>query len=99
MKGAWALVGCGQRGFGARLNNGNSGEGASTVISGFRPLGSGRGAVQGPVWLRTCWSRVYLLRAVLGLRCCVQAFSSCCEWGLLFIAVREHLVGASLIAE
>ena len=38
--------------------------------------------------------------AVLGLRCYVRAFSSCCEWGLLFSAVREHLVaGASLIAE
>ena len=56
VKGAWALVGCGQRGFGARLNNGNSGEGASTVITRLRPPGSGRGAVQGQVWLRTCWS-------------------------------------------
>ena len=38
--------------------------------------------------------------AVLGRRCYVRAFSSCCEWELLFTAVREHLiVGASLIAE
>ena len=38
--------------------------------------------------------------AVLGLRCDVRAFSSCCEWGLLFTAVWEHLVaGAFLIAE
>ena len=26
--------------------------------------------------------------AVLGLHCCAQAFSSCGEWGLLFLAVR-----------
>ena len=29
----------------------------------------------------------YLFLAVLGLRCCVQAFPSCSEWGLLFVAV------------
>ena len=40
VKGAWALVGCGQRGFGVRLNNGNSGEGASTVITRLRPPGA-----------------------------------------------------------
>ena len=38
--------------------------------------------------------------AALGLRCCVQAFSSCGERGLLFIAVRGLLIAvASLIAE
>ena len=38
--------------------------------------------------------------AVLGLRCCEQAFSSCGEWGPLFIAVRGLLiVVASLVAE
>ena len=42
---------------------------------------------------------IYLL-AVLGLRCCVQAFSSCSEWGLLFLAMRELLIAvASLVAE
>ena len=30
--------------------------------------------------------------AVLGLRCCEQAFSSCGEQGLLFIAVRGLLI-------
>ena len=35
----------------------------------------------------------YLYLAVLGPRCCAQAFSSCGERGLLFIAV------ASLVAE
>ena len=38
--------------------------------------------------------------AVLGLHCCVQAFSSCGEWGLLLILVLELLtVMASLVAE
>ena len=38
--------------------------------------------------------------AALGLRCCVGAFSSCGEWGLLFVAVRGPLiVVASLVAE
>ena len=42
----------------------------------------------------------YLLLAVLGLRCCAQAFSSCGEWGLLFVAVRGLLIAvASLVAE
>ena len=29
--------------------------------------------------------------AALGLRCCVQAFSSCGEWGLLFVVVHGLL--------
>ena len=38
--------------------------------------------------------------AVLGLRFCVRAFSSCGEGGPLFIAVRGPLtVAASLVAE
>ena len=38
--------------------------------------------------------------AALGLRCCVRAFSSCREWGLLFVAVHGLLlVVASLVAE
>ena len=37
---------------------------------------------------------------VLGLRCCMQAFSSCGEQGLLFVAVHECLIAvASLVAE
>ena len=43
---------------------------------------------------------IYLFLAVLGLRCCVRAFSSCGERGLLFIAVRRLLIAvASLIVE
>ena len=38
--------------------------------------------------------------AVLGLRFCARAFSSCGKWGPLFIAVRGPLtVAASLVAE
>ena len=36
--------------------------------------------------------------AVLGLHCCVQAFSSCGERGLLFVALRGLLIAvASLV--
>ena len=43
---------------------------------------------------------IYLFLAVLGLRCCAWAFSSCGEWGLLFVAVRRLLIAvASLVAE
>ena len=43
---------------------------------------------------------IYLFLAVLGLRFCARAFSSCGEWGPLFIAVRGPLtVVASLVAE
>ena len=38
--------------------------------------------------------------AALGLRCCVRAFSSCGERGLLFVAVRGLLIAvASLVVE
>ena len=38
--------------------------------------------------------------AVLGLRFCARAFSSCGEWGPLFIAVRGPLtMAASLVVE
>ena len=37
--------------------------------------------------------------AVLGLRCCTRAFSSCGERGLLFIVIHELLTAvASLVA-
>ena len=43
---------------------------------------------------------IYLFLAVLGLRFCARAFSSCGKWGPLFIAVRGPLtVTASLVAE
>ena len=43
---------------------------------------------------------ICLFLAALGLRCCVQAFSSCGEQGLLFAAVPGLLIAvASLVAE
>ena len=43
---------------------------------------------------------IYLFMAVLGLRFCARAFSSCGKRGPLFIAVRGPLaVVASLVAE
>ena len=37
---------------------------------------------------------------MLGLHCCVRAFSSCSEQGLLFVAVRVLLIAvASLVVE
>ena len=43
---------------------------------------------------------IYLFLAVLGLCCCAWAFSSCSEWGRLFVAVRGLLIAvASLVAE
>ena len=43
---------------------------------------------------------IYLFLAVLGLRCCAWAFSSCGEWGLPFVAVRGLLIAvASLVVE
>ena len=43
---------------------------------------------------------IYLFLAVLGLRFCARAFSSCGERGPLFIAVRGPLtIAASLVVE
>ena len=43
---------------------------------------------------------ICLFLAALGLRCCTQAFSSCSEQGLLFVAVHGLLIAvASLAAE
>ena len=43
---------------------------------------------------------IYLFMAVLGLRFCARAFSSCGKWGPLFVTVRGPLIiAASLVAE
>ena len=43
---------------------------------------------------------LFLFLAVLGLRCCAWAFSSCSEQGLLLVAVHRLLIAvASLVAE
>ena len=47
----------------------------------------------------TCFN-IYLLLAALGLHCCVRAFSSCGEQGLLFVVVWGLLfVGDPLVVE
>ena len=47
-----------------------------------------------------CFFCFNLFLAVLGLRCCTQAFSSCGERGLLFVAMHGLLIAvASLVAE
>ena len=43
---------------------------------------------------------IYLFLAMLGLHCCMWAFSSCSGWGLLFTAVHRLLIAvASLVVE
>ena len=43
---------------------------------------------------------IYLFLAVLGLHCCMRAFSSCGKWGLLFVMAHRLLIAvASLVAE
>ena len=43
---------------------------------------------------------IYLFLAALGLRCYTWAFSSCGEWGLLFVVVCGLLIAvASLVVE
>ena len=43
---------------------------------------------------------LFIFLVALGLRCCTRAFSSCGEPGLLFVAVRGHLIAvASLVTE
>ena len=43
---------------------------------------------------------IYIFLAVLGLRCCAQAFSSCGERGLLVVAVCGLFIAvASLVVE
>ena len=49
------------------------------------------------------WPEIFffnLFWAVLGFRCCMQAFFSCVERELLFVAVRRLLIAvASLVVE
>ena len=47
-----------------------------------------------------CLFIYFIFLAVLGLCCCMRAFSSCSEQGLLLVAVRGLLIAvASLVAE
>ena len=52
------------------------------------------------IFLQFIYLFIYLFMAVLGLRFCVRAFSSCGKRGPLFIAVHGPLtIAASLVAE
>ena len=52
------------------------------------------------MYLSVCLFIYLFILAALGLRCCAWAFSSCSEWGLLFVVVHGLLVvEASLVAE
>ena len=43
---------------------------------------------------------LFIYLAALSLHCCVQAFSNCREWGLIFVVVHGLLIAvASLVAE
>ena len=51
-------------------------------------------------FFKECSLFIYLFMAVLGLRFCARAFSSCGKRGPLFIAVRRPVTtAASLVAE
>ena len=73
----------------------------------FSDVGAGRRRLSGQLWALTCLSHfsfflinlfIYLLfLAALGLRCCVRAFSSCGEQGLLFVAVRGLLIAVAFL--
>ena len=53
----------------------------------------------GPCWL-SIYLSIYLFLAALGLCCCMWAFSSCSEQGLLFVVVHWLLLAvASLVSE
>ena len=42
---------------------------------------------------------IYLFLAALGLHCLTQAFSSCSEQGLLFVAARGLLIAVASLVE
>ena len=50
-------------------------------------------------FLKICFIFIYLLLAVLGLHCCMRAFSSCGEQGLLFVAVHRLLAAVASLVE
>ena len=41
---------------------------------------------------------IYLFGGFLGLCCCVQAFSSCSEQGIVFVVVSRLLIAVSSLA-
>ena len=52
------------------------------------------------IYIYICIYNFFFFLAALGLHCCAWAFSSCGEWGLLFIAVHRLLIAVdSLVVE
>ena len=49
-------------------------------------------------WANYSFCFLFFFLAVLSLRCCAWAFSSCGERGLLFVAVRGLLIGVPSLA-
>ena len=71
-------------------------EGVNDLLLGFLNLLES----QFPCIYKFIYLFYYLFLAALGLRCCMRAFSSCGERGLLFVAVRGLFIAvASLVAE
>ena len=68
------------------------------VFSGYLPNNGIAGSYGSSIFCFFCF--LFLFMAVLGLRFCASAFSSCGKWGPLFIAVRGPLtIVASLVGE
>ena len=74
----------------------NSKEGYTTHIGSSNPMNTIK-----TIFLKNKFIYfIYLFLTALGLCCCARAFSSCGEWGLLFVAVQGLLIAvASLVAE
>ena len=73
----------------------------SLFSSRSSPTGAtGESTLQGILFFFLINFIIFKFLAVLGLRFCARAFSSCSKWGPLFIAVRGPLtITASLVAE
>ena len=64
-------------------------------LAGLKELPSGTGRQgwrQRQQWRDIASRYIFYFMAVLGLRCCAQAFSSCSEWGYSRAEVRGHLI-------
>ena len=62
------------------------------VLTGFLCISFGKISIHS--FLKIC-----LFMPALGLRCCLWAFSSCSERGLLFVEIRGLIAVACLVAE
>ena len=70
------------------------------VASTFWQMNQAAINIHSQVFILFIYLFIYLFMAVLGLRFCARAFSSCGEWRPLFIVVRGPLtIEASLVAE